>query len=305
LTRAIRSLLGSIIDYAGLFPPAELTMDATVSNYAAYRASEFGWTIGRLVVPVSGLAEFESSAFNFVTRRTGQQRDAHAEPGSTWRLSVLAGAELASDVAAIAAFNNRHAAERFLIDTVELKATQSADFVNAMRRFPDGLCAYFEVSSSSDDSLLAAVRAAGARVKIRTGGITPQAFPTSSELAEFLVRCAAVGVPFKATAGLHHPIRAEHRLTYAVDSPRGMMHGFLNLFLAAAGVRAGMTAHEAAQLLDESSAAAFRFDEEGVSWREHRWSNEHLRRTRHEFAISFGSCSFQEPLDDLKALRLV
>ena len=182
---------------------------------------------------------------------------------------------------------------------------QPQEITEAMKRMPSELCAYFEVPVSSDEPVLAAARSAGARVKVRTGGVTPQAFPTCAELAGFLYRCAAVGVTFKATAGLHHPIRSVHRLTYADDGPQGTMHGFLNVLLTAAGVRAGMTAEEAARLLDETSPAAIQFDENGASWGKHRWSTDHLRATRQDFAISFGSCSFQEPIDDLKAIGLL
>ena len=83
-------------------------------------------------------------------------------------------------------------------------------------------------------------------------GITKDAFPKTSELIRFLRGCVQAGLPFKATAGLHHPLRAEYRLTYAPDSPTGVMFGFLNLFLATAFLRAGMAESEAARLLEEA-----------------------------------------------------
>jgi len=292
---AIRSLLASIVDYAGLFPPAGLDMRAAVQNYSAYSAGEFAWLLGRFIVPVARLAEFESVAY---------PHEPNSESGrQAWRLSALAGSNCVADSAAIADFNRRHAS--LVIDTIELKAPNADEIAHAMRLVPPGVCAYIEVPMSSDESLLAAARSTGARMKVRTGGVTPQAFPTCAEFAGFIVRSAAVGVPFKATAGLHHPIRAEHRLTYADDSPRSTMHGFLNVFLAAAGVRAGMTAEQATRLLDETLPDAFRFDDDGASWKGHRWSTGQLRATRQEFAISFGSCSFQEPIDDLSAIGLL
>ena len=84
---------------------------------------------------------------------------------------------------------------------------------------------------------LAVLSAAGARAKVRTGGVTEGAFPASHALARFIQSCADAGVPFKATAGLHHPLRGEYRLTYEPGSPHGMMFGFLNVFLAAAFAR--------------------------------------------------------------------
>jgi hypothetical protein len=315
---ALQTLLDSIIDYAGLFPPAGLDMGAAVSNYAKYRTGTYAWMLGRFIVPVAQVREFESAV---------RQHVPVSESGEPpWRLSVLAGPDIESDLVAIAYFNSenrrpadvapsraagdgasgqREGGRRFAIDTIELNSTHADEIAAAMRQVPPELCACFEVPVSSDESMLAIARSAGARVKVRTGGLTPTVIPTCSELAEFIARCAAVGVPFKATAGLHHPIRSVQRLTYADDSPRGTMHGFLNVFLAAAGVRAGMSPDEAEQLLEETSPQAIQFDELGASWRQHRWTNDQLQATRHEFAISFGSCSFQEPIDDLKGIGLL
>ena len=117
--------------------------------------------------------------------------------------------------------------------------------------------------------------------------------------------CAASNVAFKATAGLHHPVRSGHRLTYQADSPSAIMHGFLNVFLAAAFLRAGMDAPLAIELLNEQSAAAFHFDSEGVLWREHRLGPADISTARRDFAISFGSCSFTEPVEDLRTLGLL
>ena len=117
--------------------------------------------------------------------------------------------------------------------------------------------------------------------------------------------CAASNVAFKATAGLHHPIRSLHRLTYQADSASAIMHGFLNVFLAAAFMRAGLETPLAVELMNEQSAATFHFDSEGVLWREHRLAVADLSNSRRDFAISFGSCSFTEPVEDLRALRLL
>jgi hypothetical protein len=112
-------------------------------------------------------------------------------------------------------------------------------------------------------------------------------------------------VPFKATAGLHHPLRSIHRLTYKDDSPSGTMHGFLNVFLAAASVEKGIDAETCAKLLEEQSSEAFRFDTDGIEWRGHRLTRDEIVSTRKMFGISFGSCSFSEPIYDLKALHLI
>src|SRR5438477_108730 len=89
----------------------------------------------------------------------------------------------------------------------------------------------FPPAGLSMPDAVATLAITGQRAKIRTGGVTPEAFPKSAEIVRFVRTCLAANVPFKATAGLHHPIRCFHPLTYDADSPQGTMHGFLNLFL--------------------------------------------------------------------------
>jgi hypothetical protein len=141
--------------------------------------------------------------------------------------------------------------------------------------------------------------------KIRTGGLTPDAFPSSSALSHFLRACVDRSVGCKATAGLHHALTGEHPLTYEADSPSGPMFGFLNVALAAALLRAGAEDDDLARLLAESSPAAFQFDDEGVAWRGRRVSTDDISATRREFFLAFGSCSFAEPVDDLKRLQIL
>ncbi len=112
-------------------------------------------------------------------------------------------------------------------------------------------------------------------------------------------------MPFKATAGLHHPLRSLRRLTYQPDSPSGVMHGFLNVFLAAALVRAGMETGLALELLKEQAVEAFQFGSDEIIWRGHRLGARDVSLARRDFAISFGSCSFTEPIEDLRILHLL
>jgi hypothetical protein len=149
------------------------------------------------------------------------------------------------------------------------------------------------------------VKGAGLRAKVRTGGLTPEAFPTAAQLARFLVRCAAEALPFKATAGLHHPVRAEHRLTYEPDAPRGTMFGFLNVFAAAALARTGADDRELADLLDERAPGAFELAGDSFRWRGHELPASELAAARETFAIAFGSCSVREPANDLHQLGLL
>ncbi len=299
---AVVILLRELIDYAGLFPPAALAMAASVANYEAYSRSEWNWMLGRFIVPVARLAEFEEAFAELPA----------AAPGAGFaacRLSVLPGPDPVADVARLREFNARMSASnssrRAIVESVEMKAASAEEIARLAGIIPSELTAYFEIPASGGGECIAAIAGCGRRAKIRTGGETADKFPEAANVIEFMRLCAASGVPFKATAGLHHPVRSVHRFTYQADSPSGMMHGFLNIFLAAAFLRAGMDAAMAAQLLEEQSSEAFHFDSNGVEWRQHRLSQGEIAEARQDFAVSFGSCSFTEPVDDLRSLHIL
>jgi hypothetical protein len=296
---SLRALLEGIVDYSGLFPPAKLHMPDAVARYAEARSGDAAWMLGRFVVPAGRLAELAQSAAPYLAR---------AADGEPWHVSALAGPELAADFASIEAFNLAHCG-RAVVDSVEIRASTATALVSAAAQVPAGLTAYFEIAADAPDdelaALLDAVKRSHARAKIRTGGVSADAFPAPASVARFLAACAAAGVPLKATAGLHHPLRAEHRLTYEPDAPSGAMFGFLNVFLAAAFLRSGVGRDEVAPLLEEGNPSALRFDDGGVEWRGHRLSTEQLRDARARFAASFGSCSFDEPVHDLRAMGLL
>ena len=289
----LRTLLHSLVDYAGLFPPAALDMHQAVHEYAHHRAGEHAWMLGHFILPVSRLQEFA----------TAHEALGPSPAGDVWRLSVLPGPDLDVTLSAITAFNSSTSA---VVDTIEIKFDALPDPASALERIPATLSTYVELPI--DDDLaghLAILSAASARAKVRTGGVTEGAFPASHMLARFIQSCADAGVPFKATAGLHHPLRGEYRLTYEDGSPHGMMFGFLNVFLAAAFARTGLTLKELALLLEEKDADAFQFTETSASWRGNTVSRTEISAVRHHVALSFGSCSFQEPVDDLRSLGLL
>lgn len=298
---SLRALLAGLVDYAGLFPPAKLPMDEAVAEYARQRSGADRWMLGRFVVTAARLDELEESL----------RRLPAASRGLPWAVSALAlPPDVPGDARRVASFNER-AGVLALVDAAETKASTPEEVdaaLDALR--PLGLAElYVELPHAADaaalDRLLARVKAGGARAKIRTGGVTADAFPTAEQVAAFIAACGRAGVPFKATAGLHHPLRAEHRLTYAPDAPRGTMFGFLNVFVAAAATREGFSAGELPAILEERDPAAFAFDDAGVAWRGRRIGIASVEQARSHFAIAFGSCSFREPVDDLKALRLL
>ena len=297
---ALQTLLRGSIDYAGLFPPAGLGMAEAVANYASYRIGPHAWALGRFVVPAARLVELEQVLGGHLPRFS---------PSDRWRLAVLVGTDPLRDLEAIGEFNCAHVADgagMAVVDVVEGKADSPEAVEELLSNLPPDLQPYIEIPVSRDPRPLAtAVARTGGRLKVRTGGITRDAFPAAADLVRFLCAARDAGVPFKATAGLHHPLRAEYRLTYEPDSACGTMFGFLNLFLAAAFVGAGLDDAATERLLEEGDRGAFRFDADGVEWRGQRLDLDRIRRARESAIISFGSCSFTEPIDDLHSLGLL
>jgi hypothetical protein len=292
-SRALQSLLTGLIDYAGLFPPAGLAMDAAVRNYGSYVDSEHAWMLGRFIVPAARLEEYAEAV-----------RSAGID-ASTWSLSVLA---TAADVDVIARFNTgadeAGAGGYGSIDTLEIKAASAREMQDTAQAFGGNYQLYFETPPEKWHSLLQATAVAKARAKIRTGGEAPKAIPEESRVLEFLRIGSERRIAFKATAGLHHPLRSMERLTYKPDSPQAVMHGFLNVFCAAALLwHEPEQRQEAAWMLSERDADAITMDE-AMTWHNSgvMLTAEQIHEARERFCIGFGSCSFTEPIEDLRKL---
>lgn len=292
--RAVQALTAALVDYAGLFPPAALDMSTAVANYAAYRHGADAAMLGRFVVPVARLGAWRDA----MAALHGGQED--------WRLSALLGEEAAADLAQVTAFN-AEGPWGARIDVLEGRCT-SPEAVTAMAALvPAGITLYCELPWQQDPTpLVAAVRAAGVRAKIRTGGVTPELIPPHDAIIRFLRACHDAGVPCKATAGLHHPLRGLHPLTYEPHSPRAAMYGYLNVFLAAAVIAAGGSDADAGAMLLLTDARALHWDGDTVTVRlPHAvltLSAAQLSHAREAAAIAFGSCSFREPVDELATL---
>lgn len=291
---ALRNLLTGLIDYAGLFPPAGLAMDSTVRNYDSYVNGEHSWMLGRFIVPAARLAEYEEAV-----RTAGI--DANA-----WSLSVLA---TTGDAEAVARFNagadEQGSGGLGSIDVLEIKATSMREIQDLVQAFGRGYQIYFETPPEKWTSLLPATAVAKTYAKIRTGGEVATAIPEESRVLEFLRIASERRLPFKATAGLHHPLRAPQQLTYKADSPSAVMHGFLNLFCAAVLLwHEQDRRQEAAWMLGERDADAITMDKTMITWHNSgvTLTAQQIQDARAQFAIAFGSCSFTEPIEDLRKL---
>lgn len=297
---ATRILLEGLVDYAGLFPPARLDMPAAVREYAAHCDSDAAWMLGRFIVPSARLEEMEDAAAALLPRDVGRP---------PWQISMLGGTDPADDAERVWAFNERHAHAgpgRAVIDTMEVRAADATAAERVVRSVPAGVTPYVEIPVADDPAdLIGVLRGVGARAKVRTGGVTPDAFPAPPHLARFIRASVDAGVAFKATAGLHHPIRGEFRLTYDPGSPTGTMYGFLNVFLAAGFAAQALPLAEVEAVLTESDPTSITFSDRGIAWRSSRLDLDDLRHLRARGAVAFGSCSFSEPVADLRALGIL
>ena len=290
MKEALFTLLAEAVDYAGLFPPAALDMRTAVGEYAAHRDEPNAWMLGRFVLPVGRLDEWSTAAPPTIE-------------GNPWPLSILAQAFDPALRDAIVSFNQRERG-RAVIDTVETRAATTREMPSAS--LTSGVAIFVEIPIADDPAnLLDAIRGAGVRAKVRTGGATPDAFPPAAQVARFIRRCVERDIIFKATAGLHHPLRAEYRLSYEAGAPEGTMFGFLNVLLATMIAREGGAQKDIAAALEERDPTALTATDEAVIWRGRAFRVASLRAGRTRSITGFGSCSFSEPVADLKTLGLL
>jgi hypothetical protein len=240
-------VLERLIDHAALFPPASMSLADALEEDTQARASPYSSVIGRFVVPAGLLRELprEHPPLSVVLRDVG-------------------------DAELVEAFVGVEAVEL----VVGSARPRPAELVAAYRVLkPLEVETYFELvlDESWRDSVpnaIGAISAVGGRVKLRCGGAS---IPSVEQVALVIACCRDAGVPFKATAGLHHATR------------HGEEHGFLNLLAAATA-----TNERLAEVLAERDARALEIDAAGRG-----------------LFTSFGSCSWREPVDDLRGLGLL
>jgi hypothetical protein len=279
--RAAEALLHGAIDYAGFFPLAGLDLEATVRNYAGYREGRDAWALGRLVLPATKLAEFADRWPQYV---------------AGWPISLLLASDYDTEMRLAVDVGLR-------LDVVECRPARLEDIAEIRRRMPsDGLLFVESPQGCVLQEVIAAVSDAGACAKVRTGGVVAEAIPAPSAIAAFLAACARHDVRLKGTAGLHHAIRGEHRLTYEQQSATACMHGFVNFFVAATAADEGADEAEIAAILNDGGRRDFSASDDGLEWRGRSFSSEAIRRMRVKFATSFGSCSFEEPMEEMRAM---
>ena len=286
--------LAGLVDYAGLFPPAGLPLDVVIDQYGRYRIGRHAWMLGRLVVPADRLADAEAAA-----SRAGASVD---EP---WRVSALVGTAAQSEAIAATMIADHRRPRSVRVEAVEAVAGSADEIARLARRVAERIRALRRDSRRPRSGVADGGPVGGWLVREDPGWRRhARSLPyAAAQLARFLVRARDAGVPMKATAGLHHALRGDYRLTYEADSAKATMHGFVNLVLAATLLAAGKIDEALADAcLDDDRPEAFKLSGRAGAWLNGVVTYSELSHARRSLLRSVGSCSFDEPVAEIDAL---
>jgi hypothetical protein len=314
---SLKTFLNKMVDYAGIFPPAKLDLAQAFHNYLFYREGEHKWMINKFVVPAKKLADL-GKLMKDVKIEVPVGLSILGTGGETISLFTKG---ITDDVKKIDDFLKHHGGLAG-VDVYEVKLPQEVldqeeadDMLDMMISASGELDAllgkevpiFYEavMDENYEASILKVVENIASLnnkcgFKLRTGGVEAASIPSSEVIAFAIMTCCEFNVPMKCTAGLHHPIR------HYDDGIKANFHGFFNVF--GAGVLAYTSALDEAELLEilnDEDPDEFMFSESGFEWNEIEATNEEIREARTGMIVSFGSCSFDEPVDDLKVMELL
>jgi hypothetical protein len=300
---SLRALLDHAIDYAGMFPPCALALEPALRNQARYVRLPEAWMLNGFVLPVE---QFDPT----------RQFLSEFDPQHPLRVAALGPKTAKADAfldalgkaeTAICSFS-RSDVELVSVSHLEMFLPEDVDFasLNEAKSIVRELPVFWEAPPERAEQTIALIAkhksdedTAPFGYKLRTGGVTADAFPTSMQIARALVSAATHQLPIKFTAGLHHPIRQFR------NEVKTKMHGFLNVFGAAVlAAEHQWDADQTVKMLEDEDPRPFSFANEFFAWRDWKIDTTHLQYRR-KFVRSFGSCSFDEPHDDLRALGLL
>jgi hypothetical protein len=302
-TASLSAFLAHSIDYAGMFPPCSLGLEPALRNQAEYVFSPDSWMLGAFVLPTEQFGATKQLLSQFDAQHP--LRVAALGPKTA---SADAFLEALDDADAATRSLSRHNVDLISISHLEMFLPHDVDIasLNEARSILGDLPVFWEAPPDRAEQTIALLSefnsdadSATFGYKLRTGGVTAEAFPTSMQIAKALVTPATHQLPLKFTAGLHHPLR-QYR-----NEVQTKMHGFLNVLGAAAlAAEHRWDTDQTAVMLDDEDADSFSFTDDFFAWREWRIDTKRLQYRR-RFVVSFGSCSFDEPRDDLRALNLL
>ena len=291
----------SIIDYAGLFPPAKLSLNQALKNYRRYIHGEDNWILSHFIIPQDLLSELNDDLLAGFTAE---------EPLRISLISSNPANDLKDAIASIDKFKNR-----VVIGSIETKISADDNWLEifeqnqrALEREKLGFHIYYELAEAEnwDVTMPRLIENLGrfaenalspVAFKLRCGGVESQMIPSCERVAQAIIACREAMLPLKFTAGLHHPFRHFNKKLEAY------FHGYANLFLGA------MLAHEKklsvaqlSRMIKETENQNVLVNDDSFSWLGYNISTETIRELRKKSIISFGSCSFIEPIEDARRL---
>ncbi|MBM4763073.1 hypothetical protein [Bacillus sp. B15-48] len=297
-----------LIDYAGLFPPAKLPLDEAINNFATYKKGKDAWMLGPFVMPVTLLKEVTAHMDLFseeipLTLSVVCRKSESAEECKR---------QFQEDVKEIAAFIKEYAGKAN-VDMLEVPLPPEVPTEDLLNEIAEGAAtfnvrAFCEVSLISNwkthvTGTLDAIEVYNRKhpltigVKLRTGGIKAEMFPSLDQVAFVIASCRDRKLAMKFTAGLHHPVRMYR------EEVQTKMHGFLNIFLSGMfALTENLDAAGIKEILEEEDPNRFLFASNGIIWNNYKLSIEDIKKVRETSLFSFGSCSFDEPKDELREL---
>ena len=332
MKESLRTFMNGLVDYAGLFPPADLPLDKAINEYFEQLKSDNSAMLSRFIIPISKLNDLDDFIPLF------------SDVGSL-RLSVLGGggktddeylSKIKQNITNINEYRGKHS-DKIQIDVIECKMATNSPSKSTMQEattllnenelthyhefteLPDVGINYStnEDESSWDEVIVPTVelisKMKGAGVKLRCGGVVKEAFPSVEQVAAMIQTCVLAKAPMKFTAGLHHPIR------HFADEYDEFMHGFINTFGAGIFATTFPTPKNLQEkyrmftllshMIDDQNAENFSFTNDSMIWKvrddrdtEFEIDTEKIEKVREKGMISYGSCSFQDPIDDLTQL---
>lgn len=321
-TRSIIGLAEKFIDYAGMFPPAKLPLNEAFANYVRYAGDQYNWLLSRFICPANqlmNLADLIKQNFEYVNYPISiSVLGKGGDNIKDFRNEVL------NDINAFKAFRSRFSTN-FEADIYEIKLPEELLFSKDEQALSDvikftideieekvgnDIRIYFEGIYKADwdnsvdivTEVLSNLRAVDKNVgyKVRLGAFSGIDIPSCRQVAVVLLNCLDRSLPIKATQGLHHPFR------HYSEEVHGKMHGFINLFVA--GIlanRHNLEGDVVIKILEDENPENFVFTDESLSWKGFEVDIDWIKYGREDFMNSFGTCSVEEPIEDLQKLNLI
>ncbi|USK70902.1 hypothetical protein [Peribacillus asahii] len=298
-----------LIDYAGLFPPANLSLDSAINNYAHYKNSDDSWMLGPFILPVSQLKQLDSYIHLFseeiplTLSITGRKSSSETECKMQFQ----------EDIKHISAFIDQYG-NRVKVEMVEIPLPPDVPSLDLLVEISSSasdlnMKVFCEVPLIRDwknhvsetlDAITAhnSLKESWIGVKLRTGGIKAEMFPSPEQVAFVMASCRDRNLAMKFTAGLHHPIRMYR------DEVKTKMHGFFNIFMAGMlAATQNLHVKKIEEILLDENSSSFSFHEDRLAWQHLSVTSQEIDKLRKTSLLSFGSCSFDEPKDELMELK--